>query len=115
MGRLKAMPPRIGGLAPRLARQTDEHGHSPTTEPWRKWYSTAEWKRLKAQTHARDLFTCQEPTCGRLIQDPRDRIADHKAPHRGDRDLFFDPANIQTLCKPCHDGTKQREERRARG
>lgn len=27
---------------------------------------------------------------------------DHKAPHRGDRKLFFDRSNWQSLCKSCH-------------
>jgi len=25
--------------------------------------------------------------------------------------MFHDPENLQSLCKPCHDGTKAREER----
>ena len=28
---------------------------------------------------------------------------DHITPHRGDKALAFDPANLQSLCKPCHD------------
>jgi 5-methylcytosine-specific restriction protein A len=113
MGKLSAMPPRLAGLAPRLARQTDDHGHSRDLEPWRKWYSTAEWKRLKRDVHIRDLFTCQ-CGCGTLIQRSTERIADHVRPHRGDRRLFFDPTNVQTLWKPHHDGWKQRQERAAR-
>ncbi|WP_269448179.1 HNH endonuclease [Lentibacillus sp. JNUCC-1] len=27
---------------------------------------------------------------------------DHIVPHRGDRDLFWDPNNHQGLCKSCH-------------
>lgn len=27
---------------------------------------------------------------------------DHIVPHRGDRQLFWDQTNWQTLCKPCH-------------
>ncbi len=33
-------------------------------------------------------------------------------PHRGDRKLFWDSGNWQSLCKKCHDKHKQREERR---
>lgn len=39
-------------------------------------------------------------------------VCDHMAPHRGDRALFFDFDNTQSLCKPCHDSTKQAEEAR---
>ena len=30
-------------------------------------------------------------------------VVDHIVPHRGDRALFWDPDNHQSLCKPCHD------------
>lgn len=30
-------------------------------------------------------------------------VVDHITPHRGDRVLFWDEANWQALCKPCHD------------
>lgn len=39
-------------------------------------------------------------------------VADHIRPHRGDPALFWWADGIQCLCKPCHDGAKQREERR---
>lgn len=41
-------------------------------------------------------------------------VCDHVKPHRGDERLFWDEANLQTLCKPCHDRDKQREEQASR-
>ena len=41
-------------------------------------------------------------------------VADHIEPHRGDPVLFWSRANLQCLCKPCHDSTKQAEEARTR-
>jgi len=38
-------------------------------------------------------------------------VVDHIVPHRGDQELFRDPANWQALCKLCHDIDKQRSER----
>lgn len=38
-------------------------------------------------------------------------VVDHVIPHRGDLKLFWDRNNWQSLCKPCHDGHKQRIER----
>jgi 5-methylcytosine-specific restriction protein A len=38
-------------------------------------------------------------------------VVDHIKPHRGDQALFWDQTNWQALCKPHHDGEKQREER----
>lgn len=112
MGRLKAMPPRVARLEPRVSAQTDSEGHS-RAETWRAWYSTARWRRLKAEVHRRDLYTCQ-CGCGTAIADPAERVADHREEHNGDPGLFWDPQNVQTLWKPHHDGWKQRLERRRR-
>lgn len=38
-------------------------------------------------------------------------VVDHKVPHRGDMNLFWDKSNWQALCKQCHDGHKQRQEK----
>lgn len=39
-------------------------------------------------------------------------VVDHIIRHRGDQARFWDPHNHQPLCEPCHNGPKQREERR---
>jgi len=39
-------------------------------------------------------------------------IADHITPHKGSLPLFLDLANVQTLCKRCHDQTKAQIEAR---
>lgn len=39
-------------------------------------------------------------------------MADHVVPHRDDYGLFWF-GELQSLCKSCHDGKKQRAERRA--
>lgn len=36
---------------------------------------------------------------------------DHVIPHRGHRNLAFDPENLQSLCKPCHDRHAQAKDR----
>jgi 5-methylcytosine-specific restriction protein A len=112
MARLGNLKPVLGALPPRLTAQRDEHGHSRQAEPWRKWYSTARWQVLRWSILVRDMFTCQRPACRALVGDTSQLVADHIVPHRGDPALFWDPANLQTLCKPCHDGLKQAEERR---
>jgi 5-methylcytosine-specific restriction protein A len=114
MGRLSNLQPRLTGLPPRIKRHADAEGHSRTAEPWRAWYSTARWRRLRLDTFLRDLYTCQ-CGCGTVEPDTRQLVADHVEPHRGDERRFWDPANIQTLTKPCHDRWKQRLERRGRG
>lgn len=113
MGRLTNLGPQLATLAPMLGRITDVHGHNSTLEPWRKWYSLARWKRLRMQVLERDMFTCK-CGCNVLEGDTSQLVADHIKPHRGDPVLFWDPRNLQTLLKTCHDRIKQREERRAR-
>lgn len=110
MGRLTNLKPAIGGLAPRIARQSDDHGHSKAAEPWRAWYSLKAWRTLRWEVLKRDQFTCQ--MCRRLEGNTARLVADHKKPHRGDPALFWAEGNLQTLCKPCHDGAKQADERR---
>ena len=111
MGRLKMLRSTLGSAPPRIARMTDDHGHSRVLEPWRKWYSLAAWTRLRLDILTRDGFECR--ACQRIDPTGRQLVADHIQPHRGDRARFWAPDNIQTLCKPCHDGAKQREERAA--
>ena len=38
-------------------------------------------------------------------------VVDHVLQHKGDTDIFFN-GKLQTLCKPHHDSTKQRDEKR---
>lgn len=80
------------------------------TVHWRRWYKTARWKDLRWTVLERDLFTCQR--CGHVEGDTRLLVADHRRPHRGDEALFWAIGNLQCLCKGCHDGAKQSEERR---
>jgi 5-methylcytosine-specific restriction endonuclease McrA len=54
--------------------------------------------------------------CGRLVRlgreaGPAQAIGDHIRSHDGDPERFFDPENVQTLCKACHDGPKQSAEK----
>jgi 5-methylcytosine-specific restriction endonuclease McrA len=65
-------------------------------EPWRKWYHTAHWRKLRGQVLARD------PIC-KICNRAPSRIADHIRPHRGVWALFCDLLNLQGLCKICHD------------
>lgn len=115
--RLKALAPRIAPAKPRLAVQShagpERDKVRSASVPWRQWYKTARWRQLRLRVFERDLFTCQWPGCGRVTGEPSQLVCDHVRPHRGDEALFWDEGNLQTLCKPCHDSAKQREERRA--
>ena len=71
------------------------------------WYGTARWKRT------RERHLASEPLCRYCKQQgitKEARICDHVEPHKGDPDKFWS-GPFQSLCKPCHDRHKQREER----
>ncbi len=82
--------------------------HSRAAPAWRRWYHTARWKALRLLIFARDLYECRK--CGAVEANTALLVCDHIKPHRGDEALFWDEANLQTLCKACHDRDKQREE-----
>lgn len=85
---------------------TDRPRQQPA--PWKNWYKTARWERLRQVTFLHDLFTCRR--CGRVEGNTSRLVCDHVRPHRGDARLFWQETNLQTLCKPCHDSDKQAEE-----
>ena len=116
VGRLKALPSRLGRLsAGRLggpAQGRAEVDRNRNAQPWRRWYSLARWKALRWAVLVRDGFACQWPGCGRVEADTSRLVADHRRPHRGDAALFWDEANLWTLCASCHSSAKQAEEAR---
>jgi hypothetical protein len=39
-------------------------------------------------------------------------VANHRQPHKGDKRLFYDATNLESLCKRHHDGDVQSMERK---
>ena len=75
---------------------------------YRKFYKTARWERLRrTQLGANPL--CRY--CYEREDIVEATVVDHIKKHDGDTTLFWDPCNLQSLCKPCHDGFKQRLDR----
>lgn len=71
-------------------------------KPTRRLYRTGRWLRLR-QAQLESQPHCS--ACGAPA-----KVADHVTPHRGDEEAFWS-SPLQSLCKPCHDGPKQRTER----
>lgn len=70
---------------------------------------TSRWERYRLS------FLDAHPLCAMCQAEGRitpATVVDHRRPHKGDPALFWDPDNHQPLCKPHHDGAKQREEHR---
>lgn len=63
-------------------------------ERW-KPYASPEWRALRA-THLK-----ANPYC--VVCGAKATIVDHVKPWKGDRQLFLDPGNLASMCKPHHD------------
>lgn len=113
MGKLKSLPPRLAMAPPHLSlARPPEMTRSQfrlEAQPWRAWYGLGRWKKLRWQVLVDSGFRCAK--CAREYGNTALLVGDHITPHRGDPALFWDRANIQCLCKPCHDGAKQAEEK----
>ena|SRR5690554_2622226 len=73
-------------------------------------YNDRRWHRLRyKQLQA-------EPLCKFCLEQGRTEAAtvvDHITPHKGNQELFFDPGNLQSLCKLHHDAAKAKAEARS--
>ncbi|MDX0574595.1 HNH endonuclease [Sinorhizobium medicae] len=119
MPKLKTLKPLVATIKPLVGRMPgDEKArdqHRRNTQPWRAWYKTPRWERLRRQAFQRDLYTCQRSgeICAGKGNDPNAPVANHRVPHHGDPALFWDIKNIETVTKRIHDSLIQAEERRA--
>lgn len=116
MGRLTTLKSPLSSLRPSVAwmpQGEQERDRHRANLSWRKWYNTTRWRKLRWAILVRDTFTCQ--LCGKLEGKTSQLVADHRRPHRGDEAKFWDASNIWTVCKPCHDSVKQKEERATPG
>ncbi len=122
MGRLKGrgfkspLQPSRGRmqLQPKSSDASHERRRVNKVPHWKRWYDTARWKQLREDVLKRDDYICQ--ATGVLLVGGLNTwnspIADHKVPHRGDPELFWDPDNVWAVCKRWHDSEKQRLEKR---
>ena len=79
------------------------------TKPWAHLYKTALWKRLRLAQLTRDPLCVYCDAMGRVVMAG---VVDHIKPHKGDEIKFYNPDNLQSMCKQHHDSTKSIEERR---
>ena len=90
----------------------------PPVESWRAGKTTAQrgygsrWQKARATFLSRpENVLCR--MCSERGLMVLATVVDHVIPHRGDQALFWDTSNWQPLCRRCHDGRKQADERRA--
>lgn len=71
---------------------------SKKEKPYRKWYGHR-WAK------ARKFYLMHHPLCAECERNGRPRgalVVDHIVPHKGDKKLFWDSTNWQSLCVSCH-------------
>jgi len=71
----------------------------------RRWYRTPAWRALRRQVITASAHTCA--ACGKVAAALE---VDHIRKHDGDRGLFWSRANVQALCRTCHQTKTQRGE-----
>jgi 5-methylcytosine-specific restriction enzyme A len=64
----------------------------------RRWYHEQRWQRRSRYQMALDPLCCM---CRAKGITREANVADHKIPHRGNRNLF-DTGELQSLCHDCH-------------
>ncbi|TGP43461.1 HNH endonuclease [bacterium M00.F.Ca.ET.228.01.1.1] len=126
MPRLRTLPTRLQSLQSRVVIAEAGSWRVGKTSSAARGYGY-DWQKLRerhlaAHPHCvfclRDLgmldmspaevvLACAE----RGVAEPLGNIGDHIVPHQGNDMLRLDPNNVQTLCKPHHDGEKARLER----
>ena len=113
---IKLLRPRLKPMGQRLksTREIRDTRYSPDATV-RAWYKSARWQALRQEVLVRDLYTCQRTgvLCTGKHPAPNSPVVNHKAPHHGDPELFWDINNLETVTKEAHDGLIQSEERRA--
>jgi len=102
--------PPTHGVKPLPERKREYDRGRRAEQPWRQWYTSARWKRLRKFVLAREPYC---PRCqvrdGRVV--PADTV-NHIKPHKGDPGLFWAVDNIEGVCASCHSSEIQREEKR---
>ena len=82
-----------------------EAEHARPNYALRRWYRTPRWKSLRAQIVREAGYTCAH--CRKVVL----RLeVDHISKHEGDPRRFWNRANLQALCRRCHQRKTQRGE-----
>lgn len=105
--------PGCGGLT--KDRYCDDHERATRHDYERARGSASARGYGRKWQHARAAWLRQHPLCRACEDDDVITAAvevDHLIPHRGDKRLFWDRSNWQSMCKPCHSEKTAREDGR---
>lgn len=80
--------------------------YAPSTKG--RLYGTSRWQRMRLR-HLKANPLCVFCLAENIVTPAK--VADHIRPHKGDEALFWDEANLQSLCTRHHNSTKQSLEK----
>jgi 5-methylcytosine-specific restriction protein A len=101
----------VPGCAQLITRGRRCRQHAVTAEharpnyAWRRWYRTPRWSALRARVLRDQAYRCAG--CGEVVAGLE---VDHIVRHEGVPARFWDRANLQALCRRCHQRKTQRGE-----
>ena len=108
MARLKTLQPRVATQKTGIKVINSDSWRATKTSSNDRGYGY-KWQQARLQ-HLQ-----QQPLCVYCEREGRitaASVVDHRIPHKGDMNLFWDRANWMSLCAHCHNTTKAREEAR---
>ncbi|MDQ7790320.1 MAG: HNH endonuclease [Clostridia bacterium] len=97
-----------GGHCPACRRKYQQRQDKERGTAHQRGY-TVRWRRA-SKRFLREHPLCECDECRRLNRIRASTVVDHKIPHRGDYDLFWDETNWQAMAKDCHDRKTARED-----
>lgn len=95
-------------LVPSGSYYCEEHKRLHLRENSTKRGYDSKWRKARAR------YLKVHPLCVRCQEKgilTKATVVDHIVPHRGDKTLFWDESNWQSLCKKCHDKKTWNEDR----
>jgi 5-methylcytosine-specific restriction protein A len=90
-----------------MSRPTPSQRRTGPSAAWQHLYKTKAWQAIRAEQLARFPLCCM---CAEDRRVTAATVCDHVERHNGDPAKFF-AGPFQSICKPHHDGEKQRQER----
>lgn len=105
--------PGCGVLVQDGSSRCTKHKHVERSQADQQRGSSSERGYGSRWQKAREGFLRNNPLCAHHMERGEimpATVVDHVIPHKGDKALFWDRANWQPLCKPCHDAKTARED-----
>lgn len=91
----------------RCSKHPYERTRSAKTASYKRLYNSKRWRSLRL-SHLRKNPYCDDCFVDNILTTAT--VVDHRNPHNGNVDLFFDPTNLSSKCKHHHDKKTARHD-----